>query len=192
MAGAALAAALFLCAGGSMKIRGLTLENVRKFAGRRCPSGVWATDHGDLRGQRIRPKSTFFDAIQGTHISWHSERNTRRERQIGRIVTARRGRGVRIELEIEIEGGALCPREALSGGTGGVGYGSRPGTVIAAIGEGERMDCAPRLALRSGAVGMSSFLRVRQGVYWLCQTSADPGPRSASGALRKARPCAIC
>ncbi len=91
-----------------MKLRALTHENVRKFGGKRVAIGAIGDGITVICEANEFGKSTFFDAIHAVVFEKHTA--------TGKSVQSlrpRAGGGVRIGLEVEIDGDALRDREAL-------------------------------------------------------------------------------
>jgi len=152
-----------------MKIRGLTLENVRKFAGRRVSFGGVGDGITVICEANEFGKSTFFDAIQAVAF----EKYTSKGKLVGSL-RPRAGGGVRIELEIEIEGGRYVLEKRFLAKPGASVTDLVRGTVIARDGEAEDW-----IARHVGAAdqGPAGLLWVRQGVLGLEPADARPAER---------------
>ncbi|ROU04364.1 AAA family ATPase [Histidinibacterium lentulum] len=152
-----------------MRIRGLTLENVRKFAGRRVSFGGVGDGITVICEANEFGKSTFFDAIQAVAF----EKYTSKGKLVGSL-RPRAGGGVRIVLEIEVEGGRYAVEKRFLAKAGASVTDLARGVVIARDGEAEDW-----IARQVGAAdqGPAGLLWVRQGVLGLEPADAKPAER---------------
>ncbi|MEQ6247518.1 AAA family ATPase [Sulfitobacter sp. HNIBRBA3233] len=159
-----------------MKIRGLTLENVRKFAGQRAE----ISDIGDgisvISEANEFGKSTFFDALHALMFTKHSA--TGREVQALRPAA---GGAVRVAARIETaEGLFTVEKSFLSQKSAAVRDAS--GRPIAQQDEAERWIAQ---VMESGLEGPAGLLWVRQGVTAMEPLDASPKERSQLLGVRR-------
>lgn len=159
-----------------MKIRALTLENVRKFGGRRVSiagigDGITVISEANEFG-----KSTFFDAIHAVVF----EKHTGTSGEIQKL-RPRAGGGVRITLDFELESGRYRVEKRFLAQKGATVTDLDRGTVIARDGEAEDWMAQHVAAAEQGPAGL---LWVRQGVLGL-----EPldGKKSEKDRLTEAR-----
>ncbi len=160
-----------------MKLRALTLENVRKFGGKRVAidsigDGITVICEANEFG-----KSTFFDAIHAVVFEKHTA--------TGKSVQSlrpRAGGGVRIGLKVEIDGACYAIEKRFLAQKGASVTDTARGTVIARDGEAEDW-----IARHIGATdgGPTGLLWVRQGVLGLEPADAKPAEKDRLAEARR-------
>ena len=142
-----------------MKLRALTIENVRKFGGKRASIGAIGDGITVICEANEFGKSTFFDAIHAVVF----EKHTATGKSI-QSLRPRAGGGVRIGLEVEIDGARYGIEKRFLAQKGASVTDMARGTVIARDGEAEDWIARHIGASEHGPAGL---LWVRQGVLGL-------------------------
>jgi len=160
-----------------MKLRALTLHNVRKFGGKRVAieaigDGITVICEANEFG-----KSTFFDAIHAVIF----EKHTATGKSI-KSLQPRAGGGLRIALEVEIDGARYAIEKRFLAQKGASVTDLARGTVIARDGEAE--DWIARHVGASDA-GPAGLLWVRQGVLGLEPADAKPAEKDRLAEARR-------
>lgn len=160
-----------------MKLRALTLENVRKFSGKRVSIDAIGDGITVICEANEFGKSTFFDAIHAVVFEKHTA--------TGKSIQSLRphaGGGVRIGLEVEIDDTRYAIEKRFLAQKGASVTDMARGSVIARDGEAEDW-----IAWHVGASdgGPTGLLWVRQGVLGLEPADAKPAERDRLAEARR-------
>ncbi|WP_370285851.1 AAA family ATPase [Pseudooceanicola nanhaiensis] len=160
-----------------MKLRALTLENVRKFGGKRVSIDALGDGITVICEANEFGKSTFFDAIHAVVFEKHGASG-----KSIKSLQPHAGGGIRIGVEVEIDGARYAVEKRFLSQKGASVTDMARGTVIARDGEAEDWIARHIGAPEQGPAGL---LWVRQGVLGLEPTDGTKTERERLAEARR-------